>query len=311
MSQKTEKNNEIITFDLDNIDIPNNSKKAEINIDEILEKENELLKQNKKIFKKREKQKETEKYTEKKIEKLINLKEDKEEEINEPISQDIRDTSRRIYLNKRVNQQLELFKRRIIDECNIFKDVKLTKEEINNNKLNNKIYNLINKSYNINNIKKDNDSNNNNSKKNKKEELENVDLVERYTFKREDTEFNPKKFKDKKTKRNKTNDFKETSESLWEKEQRKKTIQKYGGAKDLKENKYNIIIENQTEFVKQDLLESENIPLIKTDRENIRLKDVNNFINERENKVGSMNMLEAEKLQKKKYRISTKNFTYF
>ena len=61
------------------------------------------------------------KYTEKKIEKLINLKEDKEEEINEPISQDIRDTSRRIYLNKRVNQQLELFKRRIIDEYNIFK----------------------------------------------------------------------------------------------------------------------------------------------------------------------------------------------
>ena len=311
MSQKTEKNNEIITFDLDNIDIPNNSKKAEINIDEILEKENELLKQNKKIFKKREKQKETEKYTEKKIEKLINLKEDKEEEINEPISQDIRDTSRRIYLNKRVNQQLELFKRRIIDEYNIFKDVKLTKEEINNNKLNNKIYNLINKSYNINNIKKDNDSNNNNSKKNKKEELENVDLVERYTFKREDTEFNPKKFKDKKTKRNKTNDFKETSESLWEKEQRKKTIQKYGGAKDLKENKYNIIIENQTEFVKQDLLESENIPLIKTDRENIRLKDVNNFINERENKVGSMNMLEAEKLQKKNIEYQQKILPIF
>ena len=70
MSQKTEKNNEIITFDLDNIDIPNNSKKAEINIDEILEKENELLKQNKKIFKKREKQKETEKYTEKKNRKI-------------------------------------------------------------------------------------------------------------------------------------------------------------------------------------------------------------------------------------------------
>ena len=219
MSQKGEKNNEIITFDLDNINVRNNEKKKEINIDEILEKENELLKKNK-LIEKKEKRKELKKNEEKQEEKIINLDEDKVEKINEAISQDVRDTSRRIYLNKRVNQQLELFKRRIIDEYNIFKDVKLTKEEINNNKLNNVIYNLINKSYNTNKIEKEKESKN--TKKDKKEELENIDLVQRYTFKREDTEFNPKKIKDKKTKRNKTNDFNETSESLWEKEQRKK-----------------------------------------------------------------------------------------
>ena len=305
MSQKTPDNNEIITFDIDNINLPNNAKKQEINIDEILEKENEILKQNNKKEKIKEKQKiieKNEKNETQNSEKIINLKEEKEEEINQPISQDIRDASRRIYLNKRVNQQLELFKRRMIDEYNNFKDVKLSKEEINNNKLNNKIYNLINRSYNINN----NNKNENDTKKSKKDELENVDLVQRYTFKREDTEFNTKKFKDKKTKRNKTNDFNETSESLWEKEQRKKTMQKYGGSTNIKENKYNIIIENQTEFIKQDLLESENIPIIKNNSDNIRLKDVNDFINERENKIGSMNMLEAEKLLKKNIELQRK-----
>jgi len=306
MSQKTPDNNEIITFDMDNINLPNNAKKQEINIDEILEKENEILKQNNKKEKIKEKQKiieKNEKNETQNSEKIINLKEEKEEEINQPISQDIRDASRRIYLNKRVNQQLELFKRRMIDEYNNFKDVKLSKEEINNNKLNNKIYNLINRSYNINN---NNNKNENDIKKSKKDELENVDLVQRYTFKREDTEFNTKKFKDKKTKRNKTNDFNETSESLWEKEQRKKTMQKYGGSTNIRENKYNIIIENQTEFIKQDLLESENIPIIKNNSDNIRLKDVNDFINERENKIGSMNMLEAEKLLKKNIELQRK-----
>ena len=317
MSQKEQNNNEIITFDSDNINLPSNTnKKPEINIDEILEKENEQLKKNNFIFTKREKKKELKEETsnENNLEKIINLKEEKEETINEPISQDIRDASRRIYLNKRVNQQLELFKRRIIDEHNIFKDVKLTKEEINNNKLNYKILNLINRSYNINNNnKKDNDIKNNNSKKDKKEELEKVDLVQRFTFKREDTEFNPKKYRDKKTKRNINNDFIETSESLWEKEQRKKTIQKYGGSINIKENKYNISIENQTEFIKQDLLESENIPFIKAKNssDNIRLKDVNNFINERENKLGSISILEAENIQKKNIEYQRKNLPIF
>ena len=83
-------------------------------------------------------------------------------------------------------------------------------------------------------------------------------------------------------------------------------MQKYGGSTNIKENKYNIIIENQTEFIKQDLLESENIPIIKNNSDNIRLKDVNDFINERENKIGSMNMLEAEKLLKKNIELQRK-----
>lgn len=308
MSENDKKNNdEIITFDTENINLPVNPKKAEINIDEILEKENQLLKQNKKLGIRREIAK---KYEDKSnnIEKTIPLDEGKEES-NPQISQDIRDASRRIYLNKRVNQQLELFERRMIDEYNIFKDIKLTKEEINNNRLNTKIYSLIKKNYNDNN-KRDNVKDTS-SKRNKKEEAENVDLVQRYTFNREEAEYNRKKFRDRKTKRDISNDFVETSESLWEKEQRKKTIYKYGGAKEVKPNKYNIIIENQTEFVKQDLLESENVPLIGRNSENLRLKDVNDFINERENKEGSMSKLEADLLMKKNIQYQRKILPIF
>ena len=186
MSENDKKNNnEIITFDTENINLPVNPKKAEINIDEILEKENQLLKQNKKLGIRREI---TKKYEENSnnIEKTIPLDEGKEE-VNPQISQDIRDASRRIYLNKRVNQQLELFERRMIDEYTIFKDIKLTKEEINNNRLNNKIYSLIKKNYNDNN-NRDNNMKDTNSKRNKKEEAENVDLVQRYTFNREEAE---------------------------------------------------------------------------------------------------------------------------
>ena len=308
MSENDKKsNNEIITFDTENINVPVNPKKAEINIDEILEKENQLLKQNKKLGFRRDISKKYEDKTNN-IEKTIPLDEGKEES-NPQISQDMRDASRRIYLNKRVNQQLELFERRMIDEYTIFKDIKLTKEEINNNRLNNKIYSLIKKNYNDNN-KRDNVKDTN-SKRNKKEEAENVDLVQRYTFNREEAEYNRKKFRDRKTKRDISNDFVETSESLWEKEQRKKTILKYGGAKEVKPNKYNIIIENQTEFVKQDLLESENVPLIGRNSENLRLKDVNDFINERENKEGSMSKLEADLLMKKNIQYQRKILPIF
>ena len=229
----------------------------------------------------------------------ISLREDNEEK-NEPIPEGARETSRRNYLNKRVNQQLDLFKRRIIDEYNIFQDIKLTKEEINNNRLNNKIYNLINK--NLDNKKE--------ATKEKKNKYDNVELVQRYTFKREEPEYQ-RKF-NKKTKRNfnNSNDFKETSESLWEKEQRKKAIQKYGN-NNITKDKYNILIENQMDFIKQDLLESENIPLIKENQDNFRLKDVNNFISERDYKIGSMNLLEKEKLIKNQIQQEKQNLPIY
>ena len=286
-SLNNKNNNEIISFEEENTNIQIKSNKDNIDIDAILKKEDELLKNNKKnlVLKKFvKKEKET------KLEG-IQLKEENEER-NEPLADDIRETSRRVYLNKRVNQQLDLFKRRIIDEYNIFQDVKLTKEEINNNRLNNKIYNLINR--NIEN-KKD-------LTKEKKDKYDNIDLVQRYTFKREEPEYQKKL--NKKTKRNtNVNDFKETSESLWEKEQRKKALLTYGNTNNNQKNKYDILIENQMEFVKQDLLESENIPLINQNSENFRLKDVNNFINERDYKIGSSNLIEKEKQQKEKIKL--------
>ena len=287
-------NNEIISFQEEKPNIQNKPAKDNIDIDKILKKEDELLKQNKK------------KLNIRKIEKIsesnnegISLREDNEEK-NEPIPEGARETSRRNYLNKRVNQQLDLFKRRIIDEYNIFQDIKLTKEEINNNRLNNKIYNLINK--NIDNKKE--------SFKEKKDKNDNIDLVQRFTFKREEPEYQRKFNKKTKRNNNSSNDFKETSESLWEKEQRKKALLKYGN-KNIPKDKYDILIENQMEFVKQDLLESENIPLIKENPENFRLKDVNNFINERDYKIGSMNMLEKEKIIKNQIQQEKKNLPIY
>ena len=148
MSKDIKNDNEIISFEAEeNVNIQNKSNKDNINIDidQILKKEDELLKKNNNLqlqiknkFKK-EKTKET---------SSIPLREEDLEK-KEQITDDIREASRRVYLNKRVNQQLDLFKRRMIDEYNIFQDVKLTKEEINNNKLNNKIYHLITKNANI------------------------------------------------------------------------------------------------------------------------------------------------------------------
>ena len=241
MSKDIKNNNEIISFEEEeNVNnIQNKSKKDNIDIDQILKKEDELLKQNKRKL-------ELKKFQN--IEKSskfegIPLKEEDLEK-KDPIPDDIRETSRRLYLNKRVNQQLDLFKRRIIDEYNIFQDIKLTKQEINNNRLNNKIYHLINKNI---------DTQKESTTKDKKGKNDNIDLVQRFTFKREEAEYQRK---NKKTKRNNfdINDFKETSESLWEKEQRKKALHKYGNNQSNSKNKYNILIENQMEFVKQDLL---------------------------------------------------------
>ena len=287
-------NNEIISFQEEKPNTQNKSAKDKIDIDKILKKEDELLKLNNKKLDIRKLDKISETKTE-----GISLREDNEEK-NEPIPEGARETSRRNYLNKRVNQQLDLFKRRIIDEYNIFQDIKLTKEEINNNRLNNKIYNLINK--NLDNKKE--------TTKEKKNKYDNVELVQRYTFKREEPEYQ-RKF-NKKTKRNfnNSNDFKETSESLWEKEQRKKAIQKYGN-NSITKDKYNILIENQMDFIKQDLLESENIPLIKENQDNFRLKDVNNFISERDYKIGSMNLLEKEKLIKNQIQQEKQNLPIY
>ena len=258
MSKDIKNNNEIFSFEAEeNENIQNKSNKDNINIDieQILKNEDELLKKNNKS------QLEIKNFTKKEKELKASTISLREEDLEKKaqITDDIREASRRAYLNKRVNQQLDLFKRRMIDEYNIFQDIKLTKEEINNNRLNNKIYHLITKNTEI---QKE-------IPKEKKDKNDNIDLVQRFSFKREEPEYQRK---NKKTKRNNINinDFKETSESLWEKEQRKKAIQKYGNVQQQNiKNKYDILIENQMEFVKQDLLESENVSLIKEGKEKI------------------------------------------
>ena len=301
MSKDIKNNNEIISFEEEgeNVNIQNKSKKDNIDIEQILKKEDELLKQNKRKLELKKFQN-IEKSSITKTEGIPLNEEDLEK--NDPIPDDVRETSRRLYLNKRVNQQLDLFKRRIIDEYNIFQDIKLTKQEINNNRLNNKIYHLINKNI---------DTQKESTTKDKKGKNDNIDLVQRFSFKREEPEYQRKN--NKKTKRNNidVNDFKETSESLWEKEQRRKALHTYGNNQSSSKNKYDILIENQMDFVKQDLLESENIPLMNKNQENFKLKDVNNFISERDYKIGSQNLLEKEKQKKEEINIEKKNLPIF
>ena len=188
-----------------------------------------------------------------------------------PIStNDLRENSRRIYLNKRVNQQMELFKRKIEDEYNIFKGIKLTEEEIRANNLNNKIYNLINKNYKSSN--NNNNPNNNNS---------NYEILNRYSLTPEENIEKSGNNDSKKNNKKKTNnDFTMTSGELWEKSQTQKANTKYGTIKNnddnTNKNYNNIIIENQEKFIKQDLLDSENIPLLT--KNSLNLKDINNFI---------------------------------
>ena len=188
MSKDLKNNNEIISFEAEeNVNIQNKSNKDNINIDieQILKNEDELLKKNNKsqleIKNISKKEKELNAST-------ISLREEDLEKKGQ-ITDDIREASRRAYLNKRVNQQLDLFKRRMIDEYNIFQDIKLTKEEINNNRLNNKIYHLITKNTEI---QKE-------IPKEKKDKNDNIDLVQRFSFKREEPEYQRKNKKQKET----------------------------------------------------------------------------------------------------------------
>ena len=59
------------------------------------------------------------------------------------IAKELRKKSRMSYLQNRSTQQLDLLKRRIEDEDKLFKGVRLSEDEIDLNKINKNIYNLV------------------------------------------------------------------------------------------------------------------------------------------------------------------------
>ena len=150
---------------------------------------------------------------------------------------ELRKMSRISYLNTRSNQQLDLFRRRLEDEQKLFNGIALSEDEIKLNQINQKIYELANQ--------KISESNLNEARYNMPDDFDN----EKGTI-----------IKDKKIKglydRYKEKEKEENEEEEWEKSQKKRTRTKYGAQNKKNENdKYNLLIENQVQFVKSELLE--------------------------------------------------------
>ena len=161
------------------------------------------------------------------------------------------------YLQKRTQQQLDLFKRQIDDEQKLFGGLNLSKEEIKRNEINKKIYEIatenLKNNYNQNRFEfeeKDeiNNNNNNNDQNIKK-------LYERYNKK--NTNFN----------------LEENDDDLWENEQKKKTGIKFG-AQNKKNDNYNLLIENPINYIKKELLKEIKTTNIENIEEKILEKNI-------------------------------------
>ena len=154
------------------------------------------------------------------------------------IAKELRKKSRMSYLQNRSTQQLDLLKRRIEDEDKLFKGVRLSEDEINLNKINKNIYNLVS------------------------EKINEADLNEaRYNLPDDVDEEKSKPYiKDKKTKglfdRYTEKNKEENEDEAWENAQKKRTGIKYGALNKNKNNdSYDLSIENQVDFVKNELYE--------------------------------------------------------
>ena len=157
------------------------------------------------------------------------------------MASELRKMSRMSYLKNRSIQQVDLFRRRLEDEKKLFNGIQLSNEEIKMNQINQKIYDLasskIKESENIQNRFSMNDSEDDDNFKGEKLAIKDKKIKKLY-----------ERYKEKHNEEN--------EEELWEKEQKRKTGIKYGSQNLInKKDKYDLIIENQMNFVKQELLE--------------------------------------------------------
>ena len=205
------------------------------------------------------------------------------EEESIKIANELRKLSRMNYLQKRSQQQLDLFKRQIEDEQKLFGGLNLSKEEIKRNEINKKIFEIANENiknnYNQNRFEfeeKDeiNNNNNNNDQNIKK-------LYERYNKK--NTNFNSE----------------ENDDDLWENEQKKKTGIKFG-AQNVKNDNYNLLIENPINYIKKELLKEIKTTNIENIEEKILEKNIlsSNINKNQPEKNTNEDYLKIIKLQK-------------
>lgn len=146
---------------------------------------------------------------------------------------DMKKISRWKYLEHREAQQLDLMKRKIEDEEMLFDEAELTEIELKERELNKKIYNIAIE------------------KKKQRDEVIGFKLQEEF-----DNPDNPKiqdRFKVQ-YQRYKDEEVTANDQEVWEKAQKDKTKYRYG-SKNVPQNNYDLLIENQIDYIKTELVQ--------------------------------------------------------
>ena len=155
---------------------------------------------------------------------------------------ELREVSRLKYLAKREEQQLDIFKRNLDEEQRIFAGVNLSENEIKLNQLNQKIYELAKK------------------RKEKEAKVQLYHMPDAYED--EDGRLVTDKRKAAILKRYEEEKVELTEQEIWEQTQDWKTQVTYGSQnkkndKDKETKSYDLLIENQVNFIKSEFLEGE------------------------------------------------------
>ena len=183
------------------------------------------------------------------------------EEERKNMVQEMKKMSRWKYLEQREIQQLDIMRRQIEDEENTFKNVKLTDREQKEHELNKKIYQIAL------------------DKSKQREEVLGFKMQEEF-----DNTENPKLADRFKVLYNRYEDEKPqaTEQEIWEKAQTSRSKYKYGSKEAKYQENYELLIENQIDYIKTQLIEgtyspssnendsdSNSVSLIDKDREEL------------------------------------------
>jgi len=153
------------------------------------------------------------------------------------IANELRKMSRYAYLKMRSSQQLDLWKRRLEDERKLFSGVELTVEERRLNEINQQIYELASKKL------EENPDDNITYKMpdGYEDEKGKIDFDKKYKVLYE-------RYKEQKKE--------EKEDEVWEKQQKIRSLPKYGAMNVEKpSDKYSFVLENSIDFVQKDVLE--------------------------------------------------------
>lgn len=153
------------------------------------------------------------------------------------IANQLRKMSRYAYLKTRTTQQLDLWKRRLEDEQKLFGGVELTEEEIRLNEINQKIFDLASKK-----LEEEPDQNNKYKMPDGFEDDKGkIDFDKKYKVLYE-------RYKEQKKE--------EKEDDVWEKQQKVRSLPKYGALNVVKpSDKYSLVLDNQIDFVQKEVLE--------------------------------------------------------